>query len=168
MWTNGDPCLFLTVSDFNNEWDHQKLELSAMEILVRDSVGAVGPIASSWVANQGHQVYAGATRGLLHWPAEWFHMGFSHPLNPQSLDKLGHCWVIGVVWSPPLISGAQYPEILRLGPCELAVSSSGEKHLWWLDSMKPLKVVPVSVALGAHLLFIQKLLYRTHQGVALN
>ena len=70
MWTNGDPCLFLTVSDFNNEWDHQKLELSAMEILVRDSVGAVGPIASSWVANQGHQVCAGATRGLLHWPAE--------------------------------------------------------------------------------------------------
>jgi hypothetical protein len=34
--------------------------------------------------------------------------------------------------------------------------------------MKPLTVVPVSVALGAHLLFIQKLLYRTHQGVALN
>lgn len=70
-------------------------------------------------------------------------MGFSHPLNPQSLDKLGHCWVIGAVWSPRLLSGAQYPEILRPGPCELAVSSSGEKHLWWLDPMKPLKVVPV-------------------------
>lgn len=47
MWTNGDPCLFLMVSDFNNEWDHQKLEWSAMEILVRDSVGAMRPIASS-------------------------------------------------------------------------------------------------------------------------
>ena len=80
MWTNWDPCLFLTVSDFNKEHDPQRLEVCAMGMLVQnperlkeETHGAGEPTATRYVANQYHWACTEAAFGILHWPA--VHMG---------------------------------------------------------------------------------------------